>query len=496
MPTTEAPAPILAAPRDTRVRSRRPETAPVRWWALPVLLVAVFMTTLDFFVVNAVAPATRSDLGAGHATLQAVVIGYGLAYAAGLITAGRLGDLYGHRRVFAAGLALFTAASALCGLAGTPEVLVAGRIAQGAAAALMGPQVLALIGRLFPGSADRARAFAWYGATAGLAGTGGQAVGGLLLAADVAGLGWRACYLVNVPLGLLALALIRLLPALDGRPRRARGALDPVGVLLSTAALVALVLPLVAGAEAAWPAWGWPGLAGAVALAGAFAAHQRRRIAAGRAPLLAPEVLRAAGFGRGVAAVALLFGSSAGLTFVLSLYLQDGLGMSPLAAGLLGVALNAAFLVTSLATGRLAGRLGRRLPVVGGVVLAAGLAAVGWAAPSVPAPGPPSGLVAGLAVTGAGMGLLMAPLTAAALAGVRQALAGTAAGVLGTAQEAAGVLGTALAGLVLFPRLGPDAGGWPEAFRTVTLLLAVAALAIAALAATAPRGVTGPSSAR
>ncbi|NUU22880.1 MAG: MFS transporter, partial [Streptomycetaceae bacterium] len=205
--TLDRPRLSRAAPLPTRpVRVVPTAHGRARRFALPVLLAAVFMTTLDFFIVNAAAPATRQDLGTGPAAAQSVLVGYGLAYAVGLITAGRLGDLYGPRRIFTVGLALFTAASAVCGLAPSAAVLIGGRIAQGVAAALMGPQVLALIGVLYPGAA-RARAFAWYGAAVGIAGTGGQALGGLLIAADPAGLGWRACFLVNVPLGIAALVL-------------------------------------------------------------------------------------------------------------------------------------------------------------------------------------------------------------------------------------------------------------------------------------------------
>lgn len=181
--------------------------------ALPVVLVAVYMTTLDFFIANLAVPSIRTGLGAGDTAVQFVIAGYGLAYAAGLIVSGRLGDLYGRRRVFAAGLALFTVASAACGLSPDAGSLVLARVAQGVAAALLAPQALTLLGVLFEGAA-RARAFGWYGTTVGVAGVSGQAIGGLLVAADPLGLGWRACFLVNVPIGVAALALTtRVLPA-------------------------------------------------------------------------------------------------------------------------------------------------------------------------------------------------------------------------------------------------------------------------------------------
>ncbi|MER7761405.1 MFS transporter [Streptomyces sp. NPDC097619] len=477
----------------TLVRLPSPVPAPPpprgRWLALPVLLAAVFMTTLDFFIVNAVAPATRQDLGAGQSAVQFVLVGYGLAYAVGLITAGRLGDLLGPRRVFVAGLALFTVASAVCGAAPGVGVLIGARVAQGVAAALMGPQVLALLGLLYKGP-DRARAFAWYGAAVGVAGTGGQAVGGLLLAADPAGLGWRTCFLVNVPLGLAALALTRLLPEGERVPRGTAGnRLDPWGTALSAAGLFALVFPLVVGCEYGWPLWAWASLAAALPLGLAFRAQQRQRMAAGHEPLVDPGLFRDRRFTRGLISVALLFGVSAGLTFTLSVFLQEGRGMSAMAAGAVCTALNAAFLAASGCTGRLTGRFGDRLPVLGAGVLAAGLVVTAWSAVGAGTGGVPLGLVGGLAVTGAGMGLLMAPLTAGALAGVGQRRAGSAAGVLGTAQEAASVLGIVLTALVFFGLLGPagaeapgvGAGAWLGAFRGALGGLAVVALLIAVI---------------
>ncbi|WP_197094188.1 MFS transporter, partial [Nonomuraea sp. SBT364] len=343
-------------------------SVPARWWALPVVLVAVFMTTLDFFVANVALPSIRADLGAGTGAGQFVIAGYGLAYAAGLIVSGRLGDLYGARRVFAIGLALFTLASALCGAAPSAWALVAARVAQGVAAALLAPQVLALLGALFEGT-DRARAFGWYGTAVGLAGVSGQAIGGLLVAADPFGLGWRACFLINVPAGLAALALVpRLVPAL-GRPRPRGGRLDLAGAGLVAGGLVAVVLPLVQGREQGWPVWAWASLGGSAALLAAFVRRQRGLSAAGREPLLELGVFRERGFGTGLVAVASLFGASAGLSFVLALHLQDGLGLSPLAAGTVGTALNAGFFMASLRAGR-AGRAGKR---TGALVLLAGL---------------------------------------------------------------------------------------------------------------------------
>lgn len=456
--------------------------SPSRWWALPVVLVAVFMTTLDFFVANLAIPSIRAGLAASGSEAQLVIAAYGLAYAAGLVVSGRLGDLYGPRRIFVVGLAAFTLASAACGAAPSPEALVAARAAQGVAAALLAPQVLTLLGALYRG-ADRPRAFGWYGTAVGLAGVGGQAIGGLLVAADPMGLGWRACFLANVPLGLAALALTPWLVPVPAVPRRA-DRLDAAGAVLVAAGLVALVLPLVQGREQGWPAWTWPCLAASVPLLAVFTRRQRRLAAGGQQPLLDLGVFAAKGFASGLAAVALLFGGSAGVSFVLALYLQEGLRLGPLAAGLVCTALNAGFFAASLRTASLAGRLGHRLPLAGAVTLVLGLASLHHAVGGVGAV--PYRVAGALLVTGAGMGLVMSPLISAVLARVHPGRAGAAAGVLGTVQETGGVLGGTVTGTVL---LGSLDAGWPagaQAGLTVPVVCALGVLAVLALTKPGP----------
>ncbi|HEU5267431.1 MAG TPA: MFS transporter, partial [Jatrophihabitans sp.] len=233
-------------------RIAQPETQP-GWAPLLVVLAGTFVTFLDFFIVNVALPAIRSDLHAGASAVSLVVAGYGLTFAAGMITGGRLGDLYGRRRMFALGLALFTLTSLLCGLAPTAGILVAARMLQGAAGALLTPQVLAILGSTYVG-ARRAKAFAAFGFAMGIAGVLGQLIGGALIQADVAGLGWRTIFLINVPVGLLAVPLVRRVVP-ESRGPRAR--LDLVGAVLGTATIAALVLPLVEGREHHWPLWTW-----------------------------------------------------------------------------------------------------------------------------------------------------------------------------------------------------------------------------------------------
>ncbi|MFI6297788.1 MFS transporter [Nonomuraea sp. NPDC050790] len=423
--------------------------SPSRWLPLPVVLVAVFVTTLDFFIANVALPSIRADLAAGPAATQLVFGGYGLAYAAGLIISGRLGDLYGARRVFMIGLVLFTLASVAAGLAWDILALIVARVVQGSAAALLAPQVLTLIGALYPGS-DRARAFGWYGTATGVAGVSGQVVGGLLMAADLGGLGWRATFLINLPIGVAALLMARaVLPEIP-RASRAR-TLDVPGALLVAAGLAAIVLPLVQGPELGWPLWTWLLLGSSAPLLTAFVARQRTR----PEPLLDLRVFTEPGFASGLVAVALLFGGSAGLSFILAVYLQDGLGLGPLAAGTVFTALNAGFFLASLRRGR---------PVPGALAIVAGLGLVHQAVGA----GEPYLIAAALAVVGAGMGLLMSPLISTVLSGVGSRRAGAAAGVLGTAQETGGVLGGTLTGTVF---LSTADHGWTTATQTALLLL-------------------------
>ncbi|GAA3264526.1 MFS transporter [Nonomuraea helvata] len=444
-----------------------------RWAALPVLLVAVFVTTLDFFVANLAVPSIRADLRAGDASVQFVIAGYGLAYAAGLIASGRLGDLYGHRRVFRFGLALFTLASAGCGLASGAVWLVVARVVQGGAAALLAPQVLTLIGELYRG-ADRATAFRWYGTAVGLAGLSGQVIGGALVAADHLGLGWRACFLVNVPIGAAALAVTgRLIPAPLPSPIRPAG-LDVGGAVLVAAGLVAVVLPLIEGREQGWPAWAWWCLAASGPILVTFVRRQRRLADSGRTPLLDLDVFTDKAFALGLVAVALLFGTSAGLSFVLALYLQDGLSLGPLAAGAVCTALNAGFFVASLRPRR-----------IGAPVLLLGLCLL---YDVVARAAPPYQVAMALLVVGAGMGLLMSPLLSSVLSAVRPERAGAAAGMLGTVQETGGVLGATITGAVFFGAL--DGGDWRAATLAGLSVLVASASGVLAFAALRPRART------
>ena len=452
-----------------------------RWAALPVILAGTFMVTLDFFIVNVAIPAMQHDLRADSGAILLVVAGYGLAYAAGLVPAGRLGDLYGRRRIFMVGLALFTLASAACGVAPTPEVLVLARVVQGLAAALLSPQVLAMLGIVYTGD-DRARAFNAYGMVLGIAAVGGQLIGGLLIAADIAGLQWRACFLINVPVGIAALLLTpRLLP--ESRAQ-GRAQLDLVGAALVTLGLVAVVLPLIFGRELGWPVWIWLCLVAALPLLLAFAGYQRRLSARGRAPLIDPALFGERTFTLGLLAVLIFWSGMASFFLVLALYLQQGRGLSALAAGGIFTILGLGYLATSMSATHLTRWLGRRSLAFGALAMAVGLGLLYVIVSEIGASGPIILLAPALLLDGAGMGLVVAPLTSTVLAGLPPRHAGAAAGVLSAMLQVGNSLGVAIIGIIFYGALAFGSvppNTYPHAFDVSLIYLAFLALATAAL---------------
>lgn len=444
---------------------------------LLVMLSGIFMVVLDFFIVNVALPSIEQQLHAPHSVLQWVVAGYGLATAAGLITGGRLGDLYGRKRMFMLGMLLFAAASAACGMASTGAGLVAARVVQGLAGALLQPQVLAILSVTYTGHA-RARAFAAYGMTLGLAATLGQLVGGVLIEWNLAGLGWRNCFLINVPVGAVALLLAtRGLP--HDAPTHTGHRLDMVGTFLASAAAVALVWPLVEGPTAGWPDWALWTMASSLAFLAALAVHLRRSDRRGRDPLVSWALLRNRQFTAGLLTVLAFYAGNASLYFVLALYLQQGLGLAPLASGLVFTVLALGFFATSLAAPRLANALGGA-PISRGALLLMLGHGLQWLVVSHAAkPGELAWGLPVLLVQGAGLGMVMAPLASAVLAGLPAHQVGAASGVLSTIQQVGNALGVALIGLVFYRVL--PASGMASAFSAALGYLAGSALLVAVI---------------
>jgi EmrB/QacA subfamily drug resistance transporter len=439
------------------------------------------MIVLDFFIVNVALPAIQSGLHASATALEWVVAGYGLTFSTLLIAAGRVGDQVGRRRMFAAGLALFVVTSAGCGLAPTAGVLVACRLLQGAAAAMISPTVLAIIGVLYTGE-DRVRAITVYGAVLGVAAAAGQLVGGLLIQADLFGLGWRAIFLINIPIGAVALFLTpKLIP--ESRLANARR-LDLTGTVLMTAALTAIVLPLVEGQRLGWPAWTWASLAAGPVLLAVFTAHQTRLRQAGGVPLLDMQLFRSRAFSAGLVTQLALWCGQASFFLILALYLQNGRGLDPLQAGLVFSIAAGAYLVASMRAPALTMRWGRRLVAAGALILAAGhgllLAAVALEGTG----GSIAGLAPGLLLVGAGMGLCITPLTTTVLASAGPESAGAVSGALSTMQQIGNSLGVAVTGVIFF---GALSHGYAHAFRLGLFELAALLLGVAALTRLLPR---------
>lgn len=458
-----------------------PTAARAPWRVLPLVLAGNFLAVLDFFVVNVALPSIGRELRASPAVLELLVAGYAAAYGSGLVPSGRLGDALGRRRFFIGGMLTFTAASVACALAPTPLALVAARLAQGLAASVMVPQVLASIQGLFHGH-DRQRALGVFGAGIGVATVTGQVAGAALVAADVGGLGWRPIFWINVPVGLVCAAgAARWLPE-TGSGARAR--LDVRGSVLLAAALVTLLLPLSLGHDLGWPAWCWGSLAAAVTLAAGFAYAQVRTERAGRMPLLPPTLLRVPAMRAGLVTAMVFFVMAGGFLLTTGVTLQDGRGFGPLTAGLTLAPYALAFLLVSLTVRRYAARHGRAVVVTGAGVSALGLTALAVQVAVAYAGLGPVTLAPVLAVNGAGQAMIMIPLFGVILGGVPAEWAGVASGALTTTQQTGLAVGAAALGTTLFTVAGSGtAAGW----RTATLAVLIAEAALAAVTALAAR---------
>ena len=439
-PDTATPTPTAAAPPIF-------EPDPHRWKTLPVLLSAMFMAIFDYFVVNVAAPSLEHDLHATQAGIELVVGGYGFAYASGLITGGRLGDLHGHRRMFLIGMSTFTLASLLCGLATSPALLVTARILQGATAAAMVPQVLALINLMFP-LHERARAMAAFGGVIGVAAVAGQVLGGVLLDANLFGWGWRTIFFINVPIGLAAAALAaRWLPAHD---KRTTVRLDPVGAIGISAALALILVPISLGRAEGWPLWTWLSIAAAVPVGTLVMRYESWLTRRGGAPVLNTGLLRERGFAAGLVIAGGYLTFFAGFMLCLTLLLQDGMGLSPLRAGLAFAPLGVAFATSSW----LARRFGSRVVSIGaatsltGLLLTGAVLAVRGDHTSV------AWLIPGMVIVGFGNGLAIPSIVGAVLLRIPTPQAGMAAGVLTTAQQFGNAAGATVLGTVFFSVVG------------------------------------------
>jgi EmrB/QacA subfamily drug resistance transporter len=413
------------------------------------VVVAELMDLLDTSVANLAGPAIRADLGGGPMTLQWVLSGYTAAFALGLVTSGRLGDVLGRRRLFLLGMSGFTFASLACGLAPNPGFLIAARVVQGLCGSVMIPQGMALVKIVFP-PAHLRKALMPMGPIMGLATVAGPILAGWLLHLDPFGSRWRSIFLINVPFGVLAAALgWGVLPRNGGEDRSAR--LDPRGVGLLTAGSALLIVPLIQGRELGWPAWTHAMIAAALVAFGLFAVSERRS----RHPVVTPSLFGKRGFVVGLLIVGGFYAALSAFVLVVNLLLQSGLGWTPLDAGLALIPWAAGTALATLASGAvLAEKLGRAGLHIGLSVTVAGLLALWWSTAHWGEAITAGRLAPALLVTGAGSGLLFIPLFDFILGEATAEEVGTGAGLLNAAQQFAGAIGVAALGTVFFARAG------------------------------------------
>ena len=424
------------------------------WLGLSVLLLAGFVTIFDLFVVNVAIPSMQSGLGASLAQIGFIVAGYELAFGVLLITGARLGDAFGRRRLFVVGMAGFTLTSALCGLAPSASFLIGARILQGLAAALLFPQVYASIRVNFDGN-DCRRAFGLLGMTLGLAAIAGQVLGGWLVHADLFGLGWRSIFLINVPIGAFAMAAARYIP--ESRAPQ-RPALDWVGVMLVSAGLALLLVPLIEGPAQGWPAWSLLSLGVALLLLALFYRQQELRRMAGHLPLVDMRLLAQRRFALGAVLVLLVYSTSSSFFLCFALLVQTGLGLDPFAAGSIFALCSVGFVLASLLAPRWVARWGTRAIVVGALVYAVSIGLLIAQVQIAGAELVPTRLIPVLVVVGVGQGVIMTPLLNLVLGFVDEAQAGMAAGVISTVQQVGAALGVAVVGILFAAALAVDVG--------------------------------------
>ena len=475
---TTAPATGTPSPQSPSPKGPPPATARNPWHVLSVCLVAGFMTLLDVSIVNVALPSISGSLGAGANSLQWIVSGYALTFGLLLVPAGRLGDARGRRPAFLTGLALFTLASAACGLAPSTGVLIAARLVQGAAGGVLLPQVSGLIQQLFQG-ADRAKAFGALGATVGISTAVGPLLGGALIAVFGAEQGWRAVFFVNAPVGVLALVLAaRLLP----RPERTgkTSHLDPVGVGLLGLAVVAVLLPLIE--QQTWHSPLRLALFPVALLLLVAWVLWERRYGRTAEPVVDLGLFRRRSYALGAAVGLVYFAGFTGIFFTLAQFLQDGQHYTPLQSGLAVTPFALGSAVSAFAGGRIVTRFGRPLVAVGLALVTVGLVATYVAVDLVPGRGVGLAVAVPLLVAGIGSGFTISPNQTLSLSQVPVARAGSAGAVLQTGQRIGSAAGIAATGTVFFSSIVSSHGDFALGFRhglTVIIGFVVLALVLA-----------------
>ncbi len=424
--------------------------------ALWVILLAFGMDLLDSTIVNIGIPSIQRELGASYAAIQWIVAGYQLTFALFLITGGRLGDIFGYRRVLLIGMSGFALTSALCGFAVSSEMLVAARLAQGLSAALMVPQTMALMQVMYPTFEERQRVSALYGAVAGVATVSGPIIGALLITGNPYGFGWRTIFLINLPFAVVAIGLG--LAFLPDRKSPHPLHVDTIGVGLILIAMLMLMFPLIEGRQLDWPQWAFVSMAASLAVFALFGVSQVWKDKRDGSPLMVPHLFRVRSFVGGITISLAFYAVVASFFLVLTLFLQIGIGYDVLTAGLTSIPFSLGIGVTvAIAQGVLVPRFGRNTLTAGPLIMAVGfglfmaeIAVYGGALS-------PWAVVPVLFVIGVGMGCVVAPIYPFILAQVPVADAGSASGVINAVGQVGGAVGIAAVGVVFFGLLGSQA---------------------------------------
>ena len=435
---------------------------PRRWLSLAILLIANFMNLIDVTIVNVALPSMREGLGASDSQIEWVVAAYVLAFALGLLPFGRLGDIIGRTQMFLWGAIGFTAASALCGFSGSIEMLIIARVIQGLAGAMMAPQVLAIATVTFPAE-ERGQAFSLFGLSAGLASVCGPILGGVLIDAQLFGMDWEPIFLVNVPIGIVAIvAGWFLIPRLPGHKELRN---DYVGIGLFGVGIVAIVYGIVEGEPLGWPAWIWGLIGVGLVLIGAFYFGQRRRAAQGQPQLLNYDLLRNRDYMFGAFVVTIYASGIPGMFMVISLLLQSGFGFTPLQSGLTNTPFSVGVLLASFIAGRFGSHYLRARVAAAGIMLAGGILWLHFIIQGAGETIDSLSFLPPLLIAGVGLGTGFSSLFQLVLRNVPPRDAGAGSGALQAFQQVGGAVGIAIVGQIFFTELAGNfaAGAAPNA---------------------------------
>ncbi|WP_245197514.1 DHA2 family efflux MFS transporter permease subunit [Jiella mangrovi] len=459
-----------------------------RWLTLSILLLAGFMNLIDVTIVNVAIPSLKADLGASDSQIEWVVAGYIVAFALGLLPLGRLGDVVGRKRMFLIGISGFTLCSAFCGISPSVDLLIAARLLQGLTAAMMMPQVLALVQVTFPPE-ERGFAFSFFGVTAGIASVAGPLAGGALISANLYDLAWRPIFLVNLPIGIFAVIAGWLLIPNVAPGKRER--IDVIGVLLAAATVFSIIIPLVEGREVGWPTWCFAMMAASIVTATAFVFWERHRERRKATQLLPMSLIRNRHFLLGLSMTSSLFAGIPGFFFIVAVFLQVGFGYTPLQSGLATVPFPVGVFLASLIAGQFGSRKVKARLIAGALTLAAGMAALYAVVGTVTDSVSHWSLLGPLFLCGLGMGTTVAPLFATILTVVEARDAGSGSGALQSFQQIGAALGVAVNGQIFFSALasaGEGPASYRDAFQTSIIFELAIFLLLAFLSSRLPIG--------